>query len=136
MNLSRPEYIDICRKLPHHIFERGDYVHWFTGTEWATDLIIGFDLSLQPSIYWDGRIQAVGQTDPDANGPMVWLPHRESQWMQMKGWKSGWKFQKLFDTGPGKPHVNVTYVVWLKDTSLAAESDPLMACAKAWETRQ
>jgi len=128
MNFSN-EYIEICRKLSPHEFEVYDY-----GFHYGEDKLgIGIITHIDHEIVIDGkRIPAVVLKTLDdkplhtVSHEIFWLPHRESDWMKMEGWSGGWCFS--FD-GDWQIY-DVDEQPILDDDSI---SNPLLACAKAWE---
>ena len=115
------EYIEICRKLPPHEFEVGDWAYW-------EDIQSGIVVICQIIDDEDGP-WLVGDIDGDSYGKYpdeltCWLPHRESDWMKMKGW-GNWTIE-----------LNGSIFVVAEQLApgvIASSLNPLMACAKAWE---
>lgn len=105
-----PEYIAICRKLP-------PYEDWKLG-DWGIEMDRVFMISHYDQL----------PLTPVGDEPIIWLPHRESDWMKM------WPVEEveppwMLATADGEwwvydPKMDVDFIV---------SSDPLLACAKAWE---
>lgn len=117
-----PEYIAICRKLPPHEFEVGDWVIDGKFTEQAKPELIYKD-NIDWSFWEEGRF--------------IWLPHRESDWMKMEGWNTDREPEQWGSPWNLSVHHVKSGFRWRVDGASGLHigwgTDPLLACAKAWE---
>ncbi len=130
MNFSL-EYIAICRKLPHHEFEEGDYLLFSDHPDPCIVVELQFEGKGVRFVSLSRPVMISAVQSPRV---CVWLPHRESDWMKMDGW--GYMPMLGKENLPGvKPGYRICLFEWTPDgmEPIDGENDPLLACAKAWE---
>lgn len=70
----------------------------------------------------DGMVTYLEEDDEE-----VWLPASPADWMMMEGWPNEWKLEYL------RPEC-FFYVTIKNGDVIDSDKNPLLTCARAWET--
>jgi len=108
------EYIEICKQLPQHEFEVGDWYYFHRDSFPKPKMVENLE---RLEFVYDGLKRAG-----------TWLPHSIQSWMEMKEWDPNWYVIHSHGTT-----LWTIYEYWEKNPKVIVyDYDPLMACAKAF----
>jgi hypothetical protein len=115
------QYISICEKLPPRKpeeWEKGNFGLYIDTIVQVIDINeFGIWVHFKEK---SSNYSCLKTIDPNE---VIWLPSRESDWMEMEEWRGYLIYSKKEDI----------WQINLWDTELSNHSDPLLCCARAWE---